>query len=54
MRTIIVFQGANGDWYWHAKRKGRIVETGAEGYASRRNCLRAVAAKLRARYSLAP
>lgn len=50
MRTIHIFQGKDGQWYWHAKAKGRIVETGAEGYSSHSHCKRAVAAKLKATY----
>ena len=40
---ITYFQGANGDWYWHLTAKNRhIIATGGEGYASRRNVVRAV------------
>lgn len=50
MRTIHIFQGMDGYWWWHAKAKGRIVENSAEGYATRSHCKRAIAAKLKATY----
>lgn len=40
---IKYFQGIDGQWYWHLLAKNRhIIATGGEGYASRRNVLRAV------------
>ena len=40
---ITYFQGADGDWYWHLTAKNRhIIAAGGEGYASRRNVLRAI------------
>jgi uncharacterized protein YegP (UPF0339 family) len=41
---IEVFQGCLEDrWYWHLRApNGRIVADGAEGYASKRNAIRAV------------
>ena len=40
---ITYFQGADGQWYWHLTAKnGHIIATGGEGYASRRNVLRAI------------
>lgn len=52
-RTIEIVKTKGGRWHWRAKCAGRIVETGAYPYASRRNARRAVDAKLRARYRLA-
>lgn len=41
----VVFQDRSGAWRWRlVARNGRIVADGAEGYASRRNVLRAIAA----------
>lgn len=42
---IVYFQGygAPRQWYWHLVAKnGHIIATGGEGYASRRNVVRAV------------
>lgn len=50
MRTIKAYMGKNGRWYWRATAKGRIVEDGSQGYASKRNVMRAIQAKLRATY----
>lgn len=52
MRTIEAYKGKGGRWYWRARCKGRIVEDGSQGYASRYNVMRAIAAKLVARYRL--
>lgn len=49
MRTIHFWKAKDG-WHWHAKAKGRIVETGAEAYSSRRAVIRAIQSKLRASY----
>jgi len=40
---IKYFQGADGHWYWRLIAKNSaIIATGAEGYASKRNVVRAV------------
>lgn len=40
---IMYFQGGDGQWYWRLTAKNNhIIATGAEGYASRRNVVRAV------------
>ena len=37
------FKGQDGQWYWHLTAKNNhIIATGGEGYASRRNVVRAV------------
>lgn len=37
------FKGYSGLWYWHLTAKNNhIIATGGEGYASRRNVVRAV------------
>lgn len=44
-RTPTIFewwQGADGQGYWHAKRGGRIIFTGGEGYARVRDAKRAM------------
>jgi len=38
-----IFKDRKGEWRWRLiARNGRIVADGAEGYASKRNALRAV------------
>lgn len=40
---IKYFQGADGQWYWHLLAKNSaIIAASGEGYASRRNVVRAV------------
>lgn len=40
---ITYFQGADGEWYWHLTAKNNHINaTGGQGYASRRNVLRAI------------
>ena len=40
---ITYFQGTDKQWYWHLTAKNsHIIAVGGEGYASRRNVLRAV------------
>lgn len=42
---IVYFQGSGAprQWYWHLLAKNNhIIATGGEGYASRRNVVRAV------------
>ena len=37
------YKDARGEWRWRMRaRNGRIVADGAEGYASKRNVLRAI------------
>lgn len=42
--NVEVYRDSAGHWRWRARaRNGRIIADGAEGYASRRNALRACA-----------
>lgn len=42
--SVEVYRDSAGHWRWRARaRNGRVVADGAEGYASRRNALRACA-----------
>ena len=41
--NITYFRGMNGEWFWHLRAKNNhIIATGGEGYASKRNVVRAV------------
>lgn len=42
--TFYIFQGVDGLWRWHTKRKGRITADSGEGYASKANAQRAAKA----------
>lgn len=42
--NVEVYRDSGGQWRWRARAKnGRIIADGSEGYASRRNALRACA-----------
>lgn len=44
-----VYQDAAGEWRWRLRaNNGRTIADGAEGYASERNCNRAVQRVIRA------
>jgi len=47
--TLTISKGtADGQWYWHSTRKGRITADGAEGYTSHAGAVRAARAEVRA------
>ncbi len=47
-KTIFtIYRGHHkGDFYWHAKRKGRIVADSGEGYRRKAACLKSLKALL--------
>lgn len=44
-QALHVFEGEDGDWYWHVKSgNGKIVAVGGEGYSSEAGAYRGFAA----------
>jgi uncharacterized protein YegP (UPF0339 family) len=39
-----IFQGVNGQWYWHLRSSGnnKIIAAGGEGYHNEKDCLHAI------------
>lgn len=39
--TVTVYQGGDGDWWWHRRdaRNGQIIATSGEGYVRRSWCV---------------
>lgn len=43
-RTVEYYQSTSGDWHWRTRniKNKKVVLTGAEGYSSKANVLRAI------------